>query len=195
MIATASVEKAVSLNTNTVIYTINEIVDNTRAFYAAYKKSKGTLNLDRFAEKCVAPKRKQGQDKNIIDAEKTHLVSYFTAVAKTFTSEANVKFEKASEVDMLILNLPKGVTVKEGEVLTFKDGKARDNISVYGWNDFNKEKATVKYYKSDDGKKVYFIYKSDNTPIGKAKSSMLRYLWSNCPVNEKIVVEEFYRVA
>ena len=197
ILAAKIVSSAIENGTNIVLYSIDPIINNTRKFFAEYKFGQ-TFDYEAFAEQCVKPKRKFNHyNAKAIEKEKAALVSYLLTVTKCYIAgSVTIKFEKAKEVDQLVLQIPKGTTVKEGDIISFTDGATKDGITVYGWKDYSRKAAVVKArYERGSLKPVYFIYRNDRTPLGKSKSDMLRYLWSVCPTFDETKTEELYRVA
>ena len=196
-LAEAVINRAIEEAINCVIYTIDSIVDATRAFYKAYKKNK-PFDFIGFAENQVSFKRElPGVDQELIDNERDALADYLKATSKLYNlNNISVKLEKAKEVDQLTLNIPENVKVMEGDIISFDKGKTVDGITVYGWTDFTRKFARVKArYEKGVTEPIYFIYRNDGTPLGKSKSDMLRYLWSLCPNYEKATYTRLVQVA
>ena len=196
-LAEAVIEQAIEKEINCVIYTIDSIVDATRAFYKVYKKNK-PFNFISFAENQVSFKRElPGVDQELIDNERDALADYLKSISKLYNlSNMSVKLEKAKEVDQLTLNIPEDVKVMEGDIISFEKGKTKDGITVYGWTDFTRKYARVKArYEKGVTEPIYFIYRNDSTALGKSKSDMLRYLWSLCPNYYKETYTELVKVA
>ena len=180
-----------------MVYTIDSVVDATRAFYKAYKKNK-PFDFTSFAENQVSFKRElPGADEELIDNERDALADYLKATSKLYNlNNISVKLEKAKEVDQLTLNIPEDVKVMEGDIISFDKGKTVDGITVYGWTDFTRKFARVKArYEKGVTEPIYFIYRNDGTPLGKSKSDMLRYLWGLCPNYEKATYTRLVQVA
>ena len=196
-LAEAVINRAIEEEINCVIYTIDSIVDATRAFYKAYKKNK-PFDFTGFAENQVSFKRElPGVDEELIDNERDALADYLKATSKLYNlNNLSVKLEKAKEVDQLTLNIPEDVKVMEGDIISFDKGKTVDGITVYGWTDFTRKFARVKArYEKGVAEPIYFIYRNDGTPLGKSKSDMLRYLWGLCPNYEKATYTKLVQVA
>ena len=196
-LATAIVDKAIEKELNCVIYTIDCIIDSTRAFFKAYKKNK-PFDFESFAENQVCYKRElPGADEELIDNERDALAEYLKSVAKLYNFDnLSVKFEKAKEVDQLTLNIPEEVKVADGDLISFENGKTKEGITVYGWTDFNRKYARVKTrYEKGEQEPIYFIYRNDRTALGQSKSDMLRFLWGQCPNYEKEIYTDFVKVA
>lgn len=196
-LAEAVINRAIEEEINCVIYTIDSIVDATRAFYKAYKKNK-PFDFTSFAENQVSFKRElPGADEELIDNERDALADYLKATSKLYNlNNLSVKLEKAKEVDQLTLNIPEDVKVMEGDIISFDKGKTVDGITVYGWTDFTRKFARVKArYEKGVTEPIYFIYRNDGTPLGKSKSDMLRYLWGLCPNYEKATYTKLVQVA
>lgn len=196
-LAEAVINRAIEEEINCVVYTIDSVVDATRAFYKAYKKNK-PFDFTSFAENQVSFKRElPGADEELIDNERDALADYLKATSKLYNlNNLSVKLEKAKEVDQLTLNIPEDVKVMEGDIISFDKGKTVDGITVYGWTDFTRKFARVKArYEKGVTEPIYFIYRNDGTPLGKSKSDMLRYLWSLCPNYEKATYTRLVQVA
>ena len=197
ILATKIVNTALERGINMVIYSIDAIIDNSRLFFKEYKKGE-PFDYDAFADKCLSYKRKfNGYNEAVLQREKKALAAYFKALANIrITDTVSIKFEKAKEADQLLLNIPEGVNVNEGDIISFENGKTKNGIKVYGWPDYNRKTARVKVrYEAGMRKPIYFIYRNDNTMLGRAKSDMLRYLWGLCPSYDREEVKEFYKVA
>lgn len=197
ILATKIVNTALEKGINMIIYSIDTIIDNSRLFFKEYKKEE-PFDYEAFADKCLNYKRKfNGYDEAVLQKEKKALAAYFEALANIrITDTVSIRFEKAKEADQLLLNIPEGVSVNEGEIISFNDGKTNNGISVYGWPNYNRKMARVKVrYESGLHKPIYFIYRNDRTALGRAKSDMLRYLWNICPSYDKEEVFEFYKAA
>lgn len=196
-LAEAVINRAIEEEINCVVYTIDSVVDATRAFYKAYKKNK-PFDFTSFAENQVSFKRElPGADEELIDNERDALADYLKATSKLYNlNNLSVKLEKAKEVDQLTLNIPEDVKVMEGDIISFDKGKTVDGITVYGWTDFTRKFARVKArYEKGVTEPIYFIYRNDGTPLGKSKSDMLRYLWGLCPNYEKATYTRLVQVA
>lgn len=196
-LAEAVINRAIEEEINCVVYTIDSVVDATRAFYKAYKKNK-PFDFTSFAENQVSFKRElPGADEELIDNERDALADYLKATSKLYNlNNLSVKLEKAKEVDQLTLNIPEDVKVMEGDIISFDKGKTVDGITVYGWTDFTRKFARVKArYEKGVTEPIYFIYRNDGTPLGKSKSDMLRYLWGLCPNYEKATYTKLVQVA
>lgn len=196
-LAEAVINRAIEEEINCVVYTIDSVVDATRAFYKAYKKNK-PFDFTSFAENQVSFKRElPGADEELIDNERDALADYLKAISKLYNlNNLSVKLEKAKEVDQLTLNIPEDVKVMEGDIISFDKGKTVDGITVYGWTDFTRKFARVKArYEKGVTEPIYFIYRNDGTPLGKSKSDMLRYLWGLCPNYEKATYTRLVQVA
>lgn len=197
ILAAKIVSSAIENGINMVLYSIDPIINNTRKFFGEYKFCQ-PFDYEKFAERCVSHKRKVNRyNAEAIEKEKAALVQYLLNVTKCYIAgSVTVKFEKAKEVDQLVLQIPEGVIVKEGDVISFLNGVTGDGITVYGWKDYSRKAAVVKArYERGSTKPIYFIYRNDHTPLGKSKSDMLRYLWSVCPSFDDTEAEELYRVA
>lgn len=197
ILAAKIVSSAIENGTNIVLYSIDPIINNTRKFLSEYKFGQ-TFDYEAFAEKCVKPKRKFNHyNAEAVEKEKAALASYLLTVTKCYIAgNVTIKFEKAKEVDQLVLQVPEGIAVNEGDIISFTGGATKDGITVYGWKDYNRKAAVVKArYERSSSKPIYFIYRNDRTPLGKSKSDMLRYLWSVCPSFDETKAEELYRVA
>ena len=196
-LAEAVINRAIEEEINCVVYTIDSVVDATRAFYKAYKKNK-PFDFTSFAENQVSFKRElPGADEELIDNERDALADYLKATSKLYNlNNLSVKLEKAKEVDQLTWNSPEDVNVMEGDIISFDKGKTVDGITVYGWTDFTRKFARVKArYEKGVTEPIYFIYRNDGTPLGKSKSDMLRYLWGLCPNYEKATYTRLVQVA
>ena len=196
-LAEAVINQAIEKEINCVIYTIDSVVDATRAFYKAYKKNK-PFDFTSFAENQVSFKRElSGADEELIDNERNALADYLKSISKLYNlNNLSVKLEKAKEVDQLTLNIPEDVKVMEGDIISFDKGKTENGITVYGWTDFTRKYARVKArYEKGVTDPIYFIYRNDSTALGKSKSDMLRYLWSLCPNYYKETYTELVKVA
>ena len=196
-LAAVTVDEAVTNNISCIIYTVDTLVDNVRAFYKAYNPKKA-FDFKSFAESKVAYKRDfKDADNALIDYERDNLAELLRTISKTFVLEnMSLRIEKAKEADQLILDVPEDTKVLEGDVLTFEKGMARDGITVLGWPTFVRKNARVKV-KMETGKAAptYFIYKNDRTELGRAKGDMLRYLWAYCPNNDPETYNTLSRIA
>ena len=196
-LAAVTVSEAITKNVSCVIYTVDTLVDNVRAFFKAYNPKKA-FDYKSFAESKVAYKREfKDSDNELIDYERDNLAELLRTIAKTYVLEnMTLRIEKAKEADQLILDIPDDVKILEGDVLNFEKGRARDGITVLGWTGFERKNAKVKA-KIESGKDTptYFIYKNDRTELGKAKGDMLRYLWAYCPNNDPETYDTLSRIA
>ena len=196
-LAAVTVEKIISKQTSCVIYTVDTLVDNVRAFFKAYNPKKG-FDFRSFAESKIAYKREfENADNELIDYERDNLAELFRTIAKTYALDnMTLRIEKAKEADQLILQVPEEVKLLEGETLTFEKGCAKGGITVMGWPSFERKKARVKV-KIETGKDspTYFLYKNDHTELGMAKRDMLRYLWAYCPSSDSDEYNALSRIA
>lgn len=95
-----------------------------------------------------------------------------------------VEFNKASEFNQLILNVPEDVEIEAGDILKFTNGSTENGITVNGWKNFSRENAKV-YTKAENGATVYYLYKKSRlTPIEQAQRSALAQQWAKCPATE-----------
>lgn len=196
-LAAVTVEEAIAKNVSCIIYTVDALVDNVRAFFKAYNPKK-SFDFRSFAESKVAYKREfEGADNELIDYERDNLAELLKTVAKSYVLEnMTLRIEKAKEADQLILDVPDDVKLLEGDVLTFEKGRTHNGITVLGWPAFERKAARVKA-KIETGKAspTYFIYKNDRTKLGMAKGDMLRYLWAYCPNNDPETYNTLSRIA
>lgn len=101
------------------------------------------------------------------------------ADAKGIYVEAN----KVDEFNQLVLNVPEGIELKAGDVLKFENGYTADGISVQGWKNFSREKATVQQ-KTVNGRLVYFLYKKNKerfTSLEQVMHDVIGKQWAECP--------------
>lgn len=95
-----------------------------------------------------------------------------------------VEFNKASEFNQLILNVPEDVEIEAGDILKFTDGSTESGITVNGWKHFTRDNAKV-YTKAENGATVYYLYKKSRlAPIEQAQRSALAQQWAKCPATE-----------
>ena len=95
-----------------------------------------------------------------------------------------VEFNKASEFNQLILNVPEDVEIEAGDILKFTNGSTENGITVNGWKNFSRDNAKV-FVKSENGTNVYFLYKKSRlSSMEQAQRSALAQQWAKCPATE-----------
>lgn len=200
LLAAATIRKAVLQSKDIVLYTIDAIVNDARLFFKNYRRGQ-LFDFETFADKCLASRKRVNSVSDNYIKEKNAMILYFQTVASTFiVNNVSIKFEKAKEVDMLMLNVKAGTDVKPGDMLSFSDGKALGgNVSVFGWPNFTRYNALVKAKLETNAdntvKEVLYLSRNDRSPIGYAKSEMLRYLWSKCPNTALEHIDTWSRVS
>lgn len=93
-----------------------------------------------------------------------------------------VEVTKASEFNRLTLNVPDGITLENGQVLTFKNGHTVDGITVNGWKNFNRDKAVVIAHTPKRGGVVYQLVEKNH--LSREEQAIRNYLgqmWAKCP--------------
>ena len=112
------------------------------------------------------------------------IVDFVNAMTEADEAGLYVEFNKASEFNQLILNIPEDVEIEAGDILKFTNGSTESGITVNGWKNFSRDNAKV-YVKAEDGASVYFLYKKSRlTPIEQAQRSALAQQWAKCPATE-----------
>lgn len=112
------------------------------------------------------------------------IVDFVNAMIEADEAGLYVEFNKASEFNQLILNVPEDVEIEAGDILKFVDGSTENGITVNGWKNFSRENAKV-YTKAENGATVYYLYKKSRlTPIEQAQRSALAQQWAKCPATE-----------
>lgn len=112
------------------------------------------------------------------------IVDFVNAMVEADEAGLYVEFNKASEFNQLILNVPEDVEIEAGDILKFTNGSTESGITVNGWKNFSRDNAKV-YVKAEDGASVYFSYKKSRlTPIEQAQRSALAQQWAKCPATE-----------
>lgn len=127
-------------------------------------------------------------------------LNFLAALQNAREKEIIVNVSKVSELNHLNLIIPQGVEVKEGEILQFKDGKARDGISVSGWKNFNRQYAKVEVKRTENretGEVRNFYYLRNETRNTQTERMMAKSLWAKCPAGPlpEIQFEEVVQVA
>lgn len=112
------------------------------------------------------------------------IVDFVNAMVEADEAGLYVEFNKASEFNQLILNVPEDVEIEAGDILKFTNGSTENGITVNGWKNFSRESAKV-YTKAENGATVYYLYKKSRlTPIEQAQRSALAQQWAKCPDTE-----------
>lgn len=114
------------------------------------------------------------------------VIDFVTALAEAEAQGLVVKFDKASEFNQLILDVPQGVEVHAGDVLKFVNGQTEDGIKVHGWSNFSRDYARV-YVKVERDNNVYFLYRKNITSLSKieqAQRDALAKQWLECPATK-----------
>lgn len=112
------------------------------------------------------------------------IVDFVNAMIEADDLGLYVEFNKASEFNQLILNVPEDVEIEAGDILKFTNGSTENGITVNGWKNFSRENAKV-YTKAENGATVYYLYKKSRlTPIEQAQRSALAQQWAKCPATE-----------
>lgn len=112
------------------------------------------------------------------------IVDFVNAMTEADEAGLYVEFNKSSEFNQLILNVPEDVEIEAGDILKFTNGSTESGITVNGWKNFSRDNAKV-YVKAEDGANVYFLYKKSRlTPIEQAQRSALAQQWAKCPATE-----------
>lgn len=112
------------------------------------------------------------------------IVDFVNAMVEADEAGLYVEFNKASEFNQLILNVPEDVEIEAGDILKFTNGSTENGITVNGWKNFSRENAKV-YTKAENGATVYYLYKKSRlTPIEQAQRSALAQQWAKCPATE-----------
>lgn len=114
------------------------------------------------------------------------IAEFIEAMAKADELGVYIEIQKASEFNQLILNVPEDVEIEADQILTFKNGRTEDGITVQGWSTFSRDKAKVNM-KSVNGINVYFLYKKSQnglSPLEKTQRDALAQQWAECPATE-----------
>lgn len=191
-------------------YTTDSLVIKTLMLLKALK-SNNKLEAQVFAEQFYIKQRQKLnmtlEEKLNLEREKISITEYFNAVIDMHNSGLTFNISKASEIDQVIITVPEGIELHEGDLLSFKnnygallekqpDGKFKLSGKVKGlttnWYKFTRDFVTVcsKIVTDHNGKpkKEYFIYKNMQSELGKAKSAMVKQLW--ILINEKAKEKE-----
>lgn len=86
-----------------------------------------------------------------------------------------IDFNPVNEFDRLIVKVPENMNVKNGDVMTFINGKTKDGVTV-SWNAFTRSNVAITCV----GEKYYVDLKSTNI-MAKTSKMLISKLWAECP--------------
>lgn len=169
-------------------------VDNVAMTYRYYRKVAKDCqhNIDRIIAVMTGSRyfqiNEDDDESMIVMKEESGkaVAEFIEAMAKADENGVYIEIQKASEFNQLILTVPEGVEVEADQILTFKNGRTEEGITVQGWSTFSRDKAKVNM-KSVNGVETFFLYKKAQnslSPLEKTQRDALAQQWAECPATE-----------
>lgn len=183
------IEQFVEKGLHMTVYTTsnNTILART---YRKYASSMDVLDVDAIVNKISSsnryfkPEVDDTAERTEQKKESIAALRYFVkAMVNADAHGVYVEINNVHEFNTLVLNVPEDITIEAGDVLKFTNGMSEEGVTVQGWRNFNREKATV-YSKVLDNRMVYFLYAKNQdklTPIEQVIKDAIGKQWAECP--------------
>lgn len=193
--ATSIINEAVNKRVNIVLYSVDAVAIAWRQ-YRGISKSFTDIDVDKIISAMTSTKFFQAlpEDSTDMVAKRQKaseaIIAFVEAMAMADSEGIYIDIQKQSELNKLMLSVPEGVELSEGQVLKFENGYAND-ITVIGWKNFERNVATVHVQNSSNGSKNYFLWAKNPqrlTRLEQCVHSLIGQLWAECPV-EKVEVD------
>lgn len=191
-IATELVKQAVNAGRNVNLYTIDDIDIKSKLFFKMMRNYQevDADEIDRII----------GSNRVWTDVEKAEIkeaiLDYFEQLQLAMEKDIRVSTYKVSEHNIIRLNVPEGVELAEGDILDFVNGKAKNGVSVSGWNSFSRTKAVVHVNQKASGTVFFLDYRTKRPTSNKPNSihdavmAHISAAWSMCPAVEQGEIKE-----